>query len=500
MPPSRRRKITKIIRYLVVVLLTTAALLLAAFMPDQQIQPLFFLYLGAAMVAGWYGGWKSGMLITCLAGLGLFYLLIPATPRSAFQSTEEFIRFTIFAATALLACWGLAGLHFSQVALRSTNQKLDRAVGTLETLIETMPMGVVAVEAETGRVTLANSEAASLAGVSANLHFDSGADVLASAPESPARVAMFRSLDTGEAVDNVEFAVKTKAGAEKVVLLGTAPIRATNGDVVGAVATFRDITALKRAERSLMVNEKLAATGRLAAAIAHEINNPISAVINLLFLLQAKTLDPTSRGMVEVAQQEMMRMGHIVKQMLAFYRESSSPVALRVSQMMNDLLSLYAGNIQERNITVETDYKFGGEIEAYSGELRQVLSNLITNAVEAIPNGGRIRVRVSASNLWDRFGTPAVRITIADTGTGIKPEHRDSIFEPFFTTKADKGTGLGLWVTHGIVRKQGGSIRVHSRTQPGNSGSCFAVFLPIRAVQKKLVSPVQRASSAQSAI
>src|SRR5581483_10025333 len=149
--------------------------------------------------------------------------LLPADscyPEKRFSEHGRVHPFHYLRGNCLARVLGLGGLHFSQVALRSTNQKLDRAVGTLETLIETMPMGVVAVEAETGRVTLANSEAASLAGVSPNLHFDCGADVLASAPESPARVAMFRSLDTGEAVDNVEFAVKTKAGAEKVVLLG----------------------------------------------------------------------------------------------------------------------------------------------------------------------------------------------------------------------------------------------------------------------------------------
>src|SRR5690242_5422692 len=152
------KSVIKPFRYLLVLLLTTGALLLAASMPAQQIQPLFFLYLGVAMVGGWYAGWKSGILITLLSAFGLFYLLLPPLHQSAFESTREFVRFTVFAVTTLIACWSLAGLHFSQAALRNSNAKLDRAVRTLQTLIETMPMGVVAVDAETGRVMLSNTE------------------------------------------------------------------------------------------------------------------------------------------------------------------------------------------------------------------------------------------------------------------------------------------------------------------------------------------------------
>jgi two-component system CheB/CheR fusion protein len=492
---------TKTLRYAVVAFLTTVALLLTASLPDHQVRSLFFVYLGAALVGSWHAGWKSGVLVSLLSGLGLLYWLAAPLQGSAFQSTHDLARFSVVSATTLLACWSLAALHYSQVALRKSNKKLDRAVRTLQAMIETMPMGVLAVEASSGRIMVVNGEAATITGLAKNVEYDRSSEVLQSGPQTLATACLARALNRGEVVDDLEFTVKTTTGLEKIVLMGAAPIRDSNGTIVGAVASFKDISAVKRAERSLRINEKLVATGRLAATIAHEINNPINSVVNLLYVLQGSQPGPKEAELLGMAQQQMLRMSHIVQQMLAFYRDTSAPSPVRISKILIDLFSLYAGNLHARNIQVESRYRFGGEIEAYGGELRQAISNIVMNAIESITDSGKIRARVSASKLWNQFGTPQVRITIADNGSGISSEHRGRVLEAFFSTKANKGTGLGLWVADGIVRKHGGSIHFHSSTHLRGHGTCFCVFLPIEAVQKKATLPSHsRISSAPLAM
>jgi len=491
MPPWRSpRFAAKTFQYGLVAFLTTVALLLTASMPDRQIRPLFFVYLGAALVGGWYAGWKSGVLVSFLNGLGLLYFLARPIRGSVFQTTHQLVRFSVVSAITLLACWALAALHCSQVALRKSNTKLDRAVRTLQTMIQTMPMGVMAVEAGRGLIILVNGEAATVTGLSQNAEYDNtSSELLQSVPQTLATTCLSRALNRGEVVDDLEFTVRTAAGANKNVLMGAAPIRDSNGTIVGAVASFKDISAVKRAEHSLRINEKLIAIGRLAATIAHEINNPIASVINLLYVLQDSQLDPKANQLLGIAQQEMLRMSHIVQQMLAFYRDTSAPVPVRISEMLNDLFSRYAGDIHARNIQVESRFRFSGEIEGHAGELRQAFSNIVVNAVESISDSGKIRVRVSASKLWNQFGILQVRVTIADNGSGIPSEHRRSVLEAFFTTKAETGTGLGLWVADGIVKKHGGSIHFHSSTQSRRHGTCFCIFLPVEAVQKNSAVP-----------
>ena len=477
----------KTIRYGLVAFLTTVALLLTASLPDHQVRSLFFVYLGAALVGSWHAGWKAGVLVSLLGGLGLLYWLAAPLDESLFRSSYYLARFSVVSATTLLACWSLAALHYSQSALRKSNKKLDRAVRTLQTMIETMPIGVMAVEAASGRIMLVNGEAANITGLSQNVEYDGSNELLQSAPQTLATSCLSRALDRGEVVDDLEFTVRTSTGLEKIVLMGAAPIRDANGTIVGAVASFKDISSVKRAERSLRINEKLVATGRLAATIAHEINNPINSVVNLLYVLQGSQVGTRDAELLRLAQQQMLRMSSIVQQMLAFYRDTSAPSPVRLSKILIDLFSLYAGNLHARNIQVESRYRFGGEIEAHAGELRQAISNIVMNAIESITDSGKLRVRVNASKLWNHFGTPQVRITIADDGAGISPEHRGRVLEAFFSTKANKGTGLGLWVADGIIRKHGGSIHFHSSNQPDRHGTCFCIFLPMEAVQKKAI-------------
>jgi two-component system, NtrC family, sensor kinase len=230
-------------------------------------------------------------------------------------------------------------------------------------------------------------------------------------------------------------------------------------------------------EEALRRTEKLAATGQLAASIAHEINNPLAAVTNILYIMRTHPEMPaTLLELVGTGERELERVIHITRQTLAFYREVAMPVLTSVPSLIEEVLGVYSRKIEDNDVSVEKSFEAVEEIRAFPGELRQVLSNLVLNALEALPGPGRVAIRVRRST--GKAGKPGLRITVADNGPGIAPEHLPRIFEPFFTTKPSKGTGLGLWVSHGIVHKHQGSIRVRTRVDEAAHGTCFVIFLP----------------------
>ena len=240
-----------------------------------------------------------------------------------------------------------------------------------------------------------------------------------------------------------------------------------------------DFTERKQAEEAMRLSEKLAATGRLAAALAHELNNPMGAVTNLLYLIEHHpSSGEQTRAYSQTAQHEMARLVHITRQMLAFYRESTAPLDVDIPELVKTTLELYRVQAREHGIELHLHPEPVPKVLAFPGELRQVFSNLLLNALEATGPGGRIEIKVSAWREWRNPKRNGVRVTIADSGNGIAVDHRQHIFEPFFSTKGENGTGLGLWVSDGIVRKHGGFIRAHSSTRAGHSGTAFSVFLP----------------------
>ncbi len=254
-------------------------------------------------------------------------------------------------------------------------------------------------------------------------------------------------------------------------------------DDAGAVHQLRglivDITERRQAEAALRSSERLAATGRLAASIAHEINNPMAAVTNLIYLIEhSPGLDDSLRQYTRLAQEELARMAHITRQMLGFYRESAKAVPVQIDELLDSVFELYGRRIRNSGARIEKMYEAAPPVYIYPGEMRQVFSNLLLNALDAVGPGGRVRVHVYPCCDWGETRRSGVRIVIADNGPGIRREHCHRIFEPFFTTKGQKGTGLGLWVSQGIIQKHNGSIRVHSSRRPGRSGTCFSLFLP----------------------
>ena len=286
-------------------------------------------------------------------------------------------------------------------------------------------------------------------------------------------------LRKGEKIDHFETVRLTKNGERIDVSLTISPVKDDSGKVIGAAKIMRNITETKKMERALILTEKLASVGRLAATVAHEINNPLESVTNLLFLANRDLANPPkARHYLELASRELERIAHISRQTLGFYRDTSAPAMTSVSQMLDELLFLYDSKLESRSIRLVKQYHGAMEVMALPGELRQVFSNLVSNSVDAMPFGGSLIVRVSETRNWKNFDVQGIRITIADTGSGIAPHHVKRIFEPFFTTKAEVGTGLGLWITRNIVEKHEGAIHVRSRVEAGRSGTTFSVFFP----------------------
>jgi two-component system, chemotaxis family, CheB/CheR fusion protein len=283
-------------------------------------------------------------------------------------------------------------------------------------------------------------------------------------------------LNREERVPSYETETVDKNGTRLTILLSLSPLRNEQGKLVGASAIARDMTAQKRTEEALRRNERLATAGRLTAAIAHEIKNPLEALTNLIYLARQ---DISSREeYLRRAEHEIGRLDSIAQQALGLVREPTSPEPLDAGTILEQVVQLYLRKLQTAHIKVEKQSGERLEISGYPGELRQVFSNLILNAIDAMRDGGRLRLRVVRAREWSGARRSGVRVIFADTGTGISAKDLPHIFEPFYTTKRDQGTGLGLWLAYGSVQKHAGWMRVATRTTPGSSGTVFAVFLP----------------------
>ena len=284
----------------------------------------------------------------------------------------------------------------------------------------------------------------------------------------------------GEHVDHYESIRRHKDGSLLQVSLSISPIVDKDGKIVAASKIARDITGRKLSELALMKAEKLAAAGRLAAIMAHEINNPLQAVVNLIDLLaKSPHLDQDELSYTKLAADELGRMTHLTRQSLSFYRECSSPTLVNLKETIEELVSLYEKRITAKAISIKKKYAPQGiTIRTYAGEIRQVLTTLLMNAIEAISSNGTITISLRSSFDWSNSARPGVRIVIADTGCGIPKGNAHRIFDPFFTTKGELGVGLGLWVANGIISRLGGSIRMRSRTGDQKTWTCFAIFLP----------------------
>jgi two-component system, NtrC family, sensor kinase len=240
-----------------------------------------------------------------------------------------------------------------------------------------------------------------------------------------------------------------------------------------------EIIARKKAEDALIHSEKLASVGRMAAVLAHEINNPLEAVTNVLFLVQTiEGLPEAARQYLQMADAELKRIAHITRQTLGFYRESSAPITFHLSILLDSVVDLLQAKQISKRAIIDKQCEEQLQMTAFQGELRQVVSNLLMNSLDAIAEGGKISLRATMSNGF-QGERHCIRITISDNGKGMSDKILGGIFQPFFTTKGSLGNGLGLWVSKQIVEKHGGSIQVRSLTNGQRQGTTFSVVLPV---------------------
>jgi len=261
---------------------------------------------------------------------------------------------------------------------------------------------------------------------------------------------------------------RRKDGSEMWALVSTNPVFNDNGDFDGVLAMLSDVTLLRKTEETLRRNEKLITAGRLAATVAHEINNPLAAVTNLLFLMRTDN----NPDYLNMAEDELARINHIAKQTLGFYRNDPNPARVNLTDVIEGVLAVFRGKVRSRGVEIETSYRSKAEIDGYANELGQVFGNLIGNALDAMGPGGKLRIRTASY-------CHGLRATIADNGSGINRESLGKVFQPFFTANKEVGTGLGLWLTREIVHKHGGSIRVKSSTDAQRHGTVFMIWLPL---------------------
>jgi PAS domain S-box-containing protein len=265
-----------------------------------------------------------------------------------------------------------------------------------------------------------------------------------------------------------------------------APIRDRVEGIAGAVLVFRDITMERKTQDALLANEKLAVAGRLAATIAHEIHNPLDSVSNLLYLMRNGATPEESVQFMDMAEQELARVTQISRAMLGLYRESKAPVLIDLKEMLQEILLLMDRRFSDERVTLYADLPDGITIDGFPAELRQVFSNLIANAAEAAGTGGEVRVSITPHTTASMPGIhphePGATVTVADNGAGIPAEVQPHLFQPFFTTKGERGTGLGLWVSRGIVTKHGGTISLTSDTSEATHGTVVKVFLATKPV------------------
>ncbi len=389
-------------------------------------------------------------------------------------------------ATTVIAILGLGFLVFyilREMRLREKHgEQIRQREEWFRTTLTSIGDGVIATD-ENGRVTFINPVAEQLAGIT--LSQSRGREVQSVLPlfneatqrpvDNPVTIVMQKGVIVGLANHTV---LKRPDGTTIPIEDSAAPIRDDKGRLVGVVLVFRDASKDRNAQEILRKTEKLAAAARLAATVAHEINNPLEAVGNLVFL--AKTTAGVPSSVVEdlqLAEQELDRVSHITRQTLGFYKESGTLDSVEIAEVVEGVLKIFDNKLKSKKIRVQKRLQ-RCQLSGRTGELRQLVSNLVSNAIDAAGSGGVLCLEVTCVD-----GGRVIQISVEDDGPGLDPRHVEQIFEPFFTTKRDVGTGLGLWVSKQIVERHGGSIHAESCGRD-LKGARFTVLLPVSETEE----------------
>lgn len=455
----------------------------------------FLLAYPAVAAAAWVGGFGPAMLCGILAAISADFLFFSLPFGFTQPSVPQTVSMAVFLGASLL----IGGLGersrrairrlSAELAVRVENESELRAAGEklrtaeeaqsqLAAIVTSSDDAIVAMDLS-GTITNWNDAAVRMFGYTAGEIAGRPIFDLIPAELHDQERTMLKAIANGQRVEHFETVRLRKDQTLLQVSLSISPIRDRKGHVIGASKISRDITEHKRAEQALRKTEMEAAKGRLAATIAHEINNPLEAITNIGYLIaRASELGPETRGLVTTLNLEVSRVSDITRQALAFYRDTAEPSAVSVDAVLASVLDLFRRRMAQKAITLEV---LNGHniprVMVKAGELRQVIANLLANALDAVPKGGTIRIRT-------RSTFAQVVITVSDNGVGIPRDRRNLIFRPFETTKGDQGTGLGLWVSKGLLEKYGGAIRYRSSQNPAHSGTSFSVILPRPLMEK----------------
>jgi signal transduction histidine kinase len=355
------------------------------------------------------------------------------------------------------------------------NRRLSKLASTLEHVLEVNAEGVVMLDRE-WRFTHLNKQARELIAPAGDVLGRVAWDAFPAMiyPDSPYVYHYCRAMDEGIPG---EFVGEYPAPLNLTIHIAVRPYPD------GIIVFFRDITEERRREAVLVQTEKLAAVGKMASSIAHEINNPLEAVTNLLYLARRSNDTGELQHFLEDADQELRRVSNIVNQTLRFHKQASNPQAVSCVTLFTAVLNMYQARLLNAGIAVEKRKRATLLVDIYEGDIRQVLNNLVGNAIDAMPNGGRLLVRSREATDW-RTGRRGLVLTVADTGVGMDDHTKARVFDAFFTTKGIGGTGLGMWVSSEIMERHGGSIRIRSRQGEGRSGTVAAMFLPFEGVKR----------------
>ena len=387
-----------------------------------------------------------------------------------------------------LRCWEsversrvLRQLHDEREALLTKTVEAERQRAEIETIYGTAPIGLALFDLDDYHYLRLNDRQAAFFGLKPEQVV--GRTLTEMAPIEGLK-ELFDQVARGEPVINYQLEGKLfndPPDEHRYWTVSYFPIYGADGRIHAITAASLEVTAQKKAEMALLQSEKLAIVGRLASSIAHEINNPLESVTNLLYLAEYSDSPEQTRQYIKTAEIELRRASAITSQTLRFHKQSSSPLEINLTELVGSVLSVYQGRIVNANVRIDRHCSAKRRVHCFEGEIRQVLANLISNALDAMPSGGTLCLRCREATNW-RTGEQGIAVTIADSGTGMAPETLQRLFRPFFTTKGITGTGLGLWVSRNIIDRHRGTLNVRSSQSSAHRGTVFTLFLPFNAV------------------
>lgn len=482
------RDYSPLFRYGMAVYVTLAAMLVRGWLNPFLLDRLpYFLCYVAVIASLWLGGIRAGILSFVLGAVASTYAFVP--PRYSFGISNstgvlDLVSFLVGGVALLTLAKGyLSSLENARTELvirTRTEQLLASSEERLRLAQQVAQAGTWDWDMLNGTQFWSN-EFYGLLGLSPSVSLTYETWLSQIDPEDRdgiAKAIRDAMQDDTESLQ-FEYRINRDGGDIRWIESRGRIFRTPAGMPVRLIGVSIDITARRRADAMMIQNEKLISAGRMAATIAHEINNPLESVMNLVYLAKTNCDGaPGTHALLESAEAELARVNHIAKQTLGFYRDNAAPRPVLVSSIVRTLSPLYAAKLESRKISLKIHTRNEELVYANEDELRQVFANLLSNSLDAVGAGGTIAVRISRSTRWNAAQDPGVRITVADTGSGITSRELPRIFDPFFTTKKSVGTGLGLWVSKNLVEKYRGSITVRSCTRSGRNGTVVSVFLP----------------------